>query len=152
MNIEINLQRLREDILALAEIGRDPKGGISRPSFSKPDLEARDWLKRRIEEAGLALRQDGAGNIFGRREGEGKTIMAGSHIDTVINGGMFDGSVGVLSALECLRRIQEEKIAVSRPVEVASFTDEEGNLVGDYLSSFSRVSFWMWPRKAREPR
>ncbi len=135
MNIEISLERLKEDIQALAEIGRDPKGGISRPSFSKPDLKAREWLKKRIEEADLVLRQDGAGNIFGRKEGKGKTIMAGSHIDTVINGGMFDGSVGVLSALECLRRIQEEKIVVSRPLEVASFTDEEGNLVGDYLGS-----------------
>ncbi len=135
MSIEVNLDRLKEDIQALAEIGRDPKGGISRPSFSKPDLEAREWLKKRIEEADLVLRQDGAGNIFGRQEREGKTIMAGSHIDTVINGGMFDGSVGVLSALECLRRIQEEKIAVSHPLEMASFTDEEGNLVGDYLGS-----------------
>lgn len=135
MTIEINSERLKEDIQALAEIGQDPKGGISRPSFSKPDLEARDWLKKRIEAAGLVLRQDGAGNIFGRKEGEGKTIMAGSHIDTVINGGMFDGSVGVLSALECLRRIQEENIAVTRPLEMASFTDEEGNLVGDYLGS-----------------
>jgi len=135
MAIQVNLDRLKENTLALAEIGGDAKGGISRPSFSPPDLEAREWLKERIKEAGLILRQDGAGNIFGRKEGKGKTIMTGSHIDTVINGGMFDGSIGVLSALECLRRIQEEKIAVSRPLEVASFTDEEGNLVGDYLGS-----------------
>jgi len=135
MEIGINPDRLRGETLALAEFGRDPKGGISRPSFSPPDLEAREWLKERIREAGLILRQDGAGNIFGRMEGEGKTIMAGSHIDTVINGGMFDGSIGVLSALECLRRIREENIAVSRPLEMASFTDEEGNLVGDFLGS-----------------
>ena len=61
--------------------------------------------------------------------------MAGSHIDTVVNGGMFDGSIGVLSALECLRRIKEEKLSLSQPLEVASFTDEEGNLVGDFLGS-----------------
>lgn len=135
MDIHINLERLREDILSLAEIGKDPQGGISRPSFSQPDLEARQWLRNKIQEAGLAFRQDGAGNIFGRLEGEGKTVMAGSHIDTVINGGMFDGSVGVLSALECLRRIKEEGLPLSRPLEVASFTDEEGNLVGDFLGS-----------------
>ncbi|MCK4557105.1 MAG: Zn-dependent hydrolase, partial [Candidatus Aminicenantes bacterium] len=104
-------------------------------SFSKADLEARDWLKERIESSGLALGEDGAGNIFGRKEGKGKTIMAGSHIDTVINGGMFDGSIGVLSALECLRRIKEENIPHSKPLEVASFTDEEGNLSGDFLGS-----------------
>ena len=61
--------------------------------------------------------------------------MAGSHIDSVINGGKFDGPAGVLAALECLRRIKEEGIPVVKPLEVASFTDEEGNLVGDFLGS-----------------
>jgi N-carbamoyl-L-amino-acid hydrolase len=140
MDIRINLDRLKKDIEELGQIGRDPKGGISRPSFSRADFEARDWLKDRIKNAGLELRQDGVGNIFGRLEGTGKTIMAGSHIDTVINGGMFDGSVGVLSALECLRRIKEEGVERTRPLEVASFTDEEGNLVGDFLGSRAFIS------------
>ncbi|UCE22491.1 MAG: Zn-dependent hydrolase [Candidatus Aminicenantes bacterium] len=135
MDIRINTERLQKEIESLAQIGRDSQGGIARPSFSKADLEARDWLKEKIESAGLTLREDGAGNIFGRIEGEGKTIMAGSHIDTVINGGMFDGSIGVLSSLECLRRIKEENIPHSKPLEVAAFTDEEGNLSGDYLGS-----------------
>lgn len=135
MDIRINLERLINDIEELGRIGREKGGGISRPSFSRDDLEARLWLKDRIESAGLRFRQDGAGNIFGRLEGTGKTIMAGSHIDTVINGGMFDGSVGVLSALECLRRIKEENVERTKPLEVASFTDEEGNLVGDFLGS-----------------
>ena len=135
MDIRVNFERLKKDIESLSQIGRDPQGGISRPSFSKADLEARDWLKGKIESSGLALGEDGAGNIFGRIEGEGKTIMAGSHIDTVINGGKFDGSIGVLSALECLRRIQEENVPHSKPLEVASFTDEEGNLSGDFLGS-----------------
>jgi N-carbamoyl-L-amino-acid hydrolase len=140
MDIRINLERLTRDIEELGQIGRDSKGGISRPSFSRADLEAREWLKDRITTAGLQLRQDGAGNIFGRLEGTGKTVMAGSHIDTVINGGMFDGSVGVLSALECLRRIQEEGVERTKPLELAAFTDEEGNLVGDYLGSRSSIS------------
>jgi N-carbamoyl-L-amino-acid hydrolase len=135
MDIRIDAGRLRKDIEALAEFGRDPKGGISRPSFSRADLEAREWLKGRIAEANLACREDGAGNIFGRHEGPGKTVMAGSHIDTVLNGGMFDGAVGVLAALECLRRIREERLPLDRALEMASFTDEEGNLVGDFLGS-----------------
>lgn len=135
MDIRINFDRLKEDLLSLSQFGRDPKGGITRPSFSKADLEAREWLKEKIMSAGLTLRQDGAGNIFGRIEGKGKTIMAGSHIDTVLNGGMFDGSVGVVSALECLRRMKEEGLRLTKPVELASFTDEEGNLVGDFLGS-----------------
>jgi N-carbamoyl-L-amino-acid hydrolase len=133
MNVDID--RLKKDIEELGGIGRDPNGGVSRPSFSKADLEARDWLKERIQSAGLIYGQDGAGNIFGRIDAPGKAVMAGSHIDTVLNGGMFDGAAGVLAALECLRRIKEEDIKLKKPVELASFTDEEGNLVGDFLGS-----------------
>ena len=140
MDIRINLDRLKKDLEELGQIGRDSRGGISRPSFSRADLEARNWLKDRIKNAGLELRQDGVGNIFGRLEGTGKTIMAGSHIDTVINGGMFDGSVGVLSALECVRRIKEDGVERTKPLEVASFTDEEGNLIGDFLGSRAFIS------------
>ena len=135
MDLAVNFERLKKDVLDLACFGSDPQGGVSRPSFSPSDLEAREWLKCRIEDAGLTYRCDGAGNQFGRLEGEGKTVMAGSHIDTVINGGRFDGSIGVLAALECCRRIKEGGFAHRRPLEVASFTDEEGNLVGDFLGS-----------------
>jgi len=94
MNLKINLDRLRNDLEDLGRIGRDPNGGVTRPSFSRADLEARAWLKKRIEDAGLAYRLDGAGNIFGRKDGSGKAVMVGSHIDTVINGGMFDARSG----------------------------------------------------------
>ncbi|MFC2169699.1 Zn-dependent hydrolase [Acidobacteriota bacterium] len=140
MEIRINLDRLKKDLEDLSQIGRDSNNGISRPSFSKADLEARIWLEERIKSAGLEFRQDGAGNMFGRIEGEGKTVMAGSHIDTVMNGGMFDGSLGVLSALECLRRIKEEGLRFTKALEMASFTDEEGNLVGDFLGSRAFVN------------
>jgi N-carbamoyl-L-amino-acid hydrolase len=135
MDTGVNIERLKSDLEELGRIGRDAVGGVSRPSFSPADLEARRWLRARIEAAGLAYRQDGAGNQFGRMEGHGKTVMAGSHIDTVLNGGMFDGAAGVLAALECLRTIREKNVAVTKPLEVASFTDEEGNLVGDFLGS-----------------
>ncbi len=135
MNLLINIDRLRADLEDLGRIGRDEHGGISRPSFSPADFEARSWLRRKIEEAGLCYRQDGAGNQFGRLECAGKTVMAGSHIDTVPNGGMFDGAVGVLAALEAARRIVEEKIPLAKALEISSFTDEEGNLVGDFLGS-----------------
>jgi len=135
MDIRVDINRLKKDVEDLGTIGRDARGGISRPSFSRADLEARQWLKDRIQSAGLDLRQDGAGNIFGRLGGPGPAVMAGSHIDTVVNGGMFDGSCGVLAALECLSRVKEEKLTLSKPLELASFTDEEGNLVGDFLGS-----------------
>jgi len=135
MDIRVNIERLKNDLEELGRIGRDEYGGVSRPSFSPADFEARAWLKKKIEEAGLCYRQDGAGNQFGRVECQGKTVMAGSHIDTVPNGGMFDGAAGVVAALEAVRRILEEKVPIARPLEVVSFTDEEGNLVGDFLGS-----------------
>ncbi|MHB8055494.1 MAG: hydantoinase/carbamoylase family amidase [Candidatus Aminicenantales bacterium] len=138
MNIRVNLSRLKSNLEELGRIGRGA-GGISRPSFSPADLEARDWLRNRIEDAGLAYREDGAGNQFGRLDGaagpEAKVVMAGSHLDTVIDGGMFDGATGVLAALECLQTIREEGLRLRLPLEAASFTDEEGNLVGDFLGS-----------------
>jgi N-carbamoyl-L-amino-acid hydrolase len=135
MDIRINIDRLKRDLEELGRIGRDERGGVNRPSFSAADLEARAWLRRTMEAAGLCYRQDGAGNQFGRIECAGRTVMAGSHIDTVPNGGMFDGAVGVLAAVEAARRILEERVPLARAVEVASFTDEEGNLVGDFLGS-----------------
>ena len=135
-NLRINFPRLLRDLEELGKIGQDKRGGVSRPSFSLPDFKARQWLKDRIEEAGLVYRQDGAGNIFGTCPGRAsQVVMAGSHLDTVINGGQFDGAVGVLAALECLRRIKEENITPDKTLELASFTDEEGNLVGDFLGS-----------------
>ncbi len=135
MDIKINLERLKSDIEDLAQIGRDPRGGISRPSFSQSDFKARQWLKEKICQAGLCFRQDGAGNMFGRLGDKGRAVLVGSHIDTVINGGKFDGSAGVLAGLECLRRIKEEGLPLAKPLELVSFTDEEGNLVGDFLGS-----------------
>jgi N-carbamoyl-L-amino-acid hydrolase len=134
--LKVNFDRLIKDLEELGKIGLNDRGGVSRPSFSLPDLEARKWLKQRIEEAGLILRQDGAGNIFGCLPGvSNKVVIAGSHLDTVINGGCYDGTIGVLAALECLRRIKEENLCLNKTLEVASFTDEEGNLVGDFLGS-----------------
>ncbi len=135
MSMTVNFKRLRRDLEELGRIGRDEHGGVSRPSFSPADFEARAWLQKTIEGAGLCYRQDGAGNQFGRIECGGRTVMAGSHIDTVPNGGMFDGAAGVLAALEAARRIVEEKVPLKLAVEVVSFTDEEGNLVGDFLGS-----------------
>ncbi len=135
MDIRIDLGRLRSDVLELGEIGRNEDGGINRPSFSPADLEAREWFKDRILSAGLEYRVDGAGNIFGRLAGSGKTVMAGSHLDSVVNGGIFDGPAGVLAALECLRCLKDEGAKPKKPLEVAAFTDEEGNLSGDFLGA-----------------
>jgi N-carbamoyl-L-amino-acid hydrolase len=132
--LRIDLGRLRRDIEALAAIGRDPTGGISRPAWSPAHEEARGWLVAQLRDAGLAARVDPAGNIFGRL-GEGTpVVMTGSHIDTVPRGGPLDGALGVLAGLECLRTIAASGVRPSRALEVAAFTDEEGRFYGFFGS------------------
>src|SRR4030043_722155 len=104
MDIKIDIKRLRSDIEALAKFGRDPRGGISRPSFSQADFDAQGWLKERICEAGLCYRRGGGGNTFGRLGGGGRAVLVGSPIDTVINGGAFGGAAGVMAGPGGLRR------------------------------------------------
>jgi N-carbamoyl-L-amino-acid hydrolase len=131
--LRIDLGRLRQDIEALAAIGRDPAGGISRPAWSPAHEAARAWLLDRLREAGLAVRVDPAGNVFGRL-GEGTpsapVVMTGSHIDTVPRGGPLDGALGVLAGLECLRTLASAPVRPGRALEVAAFSDEEGRFYG----------------------
>jgi N-carbamoyl-L-amino-acid hydrolase len=129
MNLSVNAHRLRADLQTLSEIGRGPGGGISRTSFSPADLQAREWYQSACRDAGLDLRVDGIGNMFADTGGDpaGAAVWSGSHLDTVPNGGAFDGAVGALAALECVRRIAEEGISLRRPVRAVVFADEEGN-------------------------
>jgi N-carbamoyl-L-amino-acid hydrolase len=134
--LRVNARRLREDIDALAAIGRHEDHGIYRMSFSPGDKAGRDWLRQRITDSGLTLHQDGAANISARLNWDGKTpsVLAGSHIDTVPGAGHLDGALGVVCALEALRVLQEEKISLRRPLEAVAFTDEEGRFGGMFGS------------------
>ena len=134
--LRINLARLKRDLEELGAIGRTPEGGVSRPSWSDADMEARRWLLERIAAAGLETRVDAAGNIFGRWQPGRPVVMVGSHIDSVPNGGIFDGPLGVLAGLECLRRIKEEGIHLRHPLELVAFTDEEGAF-GGFFGSYA---------------
>jgi allantoate deiminase len=125
----INLERLKSNLLALGEIGKNPGGGVTRVSFSKEDKAARQLIKKLMEEAALDVMIDNAGNIIGRKKGKYESlpvVVTGSHIDTVINGGHFDGALGVLSAIEVMKSFYEEGIDTDHPIEVVSFSDEEG--------------------------
>lgn len=136
--MRINLARLQKDILALGEIGRTAEGGVSRRAFTPDDLKGRDYLTSRLEEAGLTVRQDTAGNLIGRYPGQDNRlpcIMIGSHIDTVPNGGMFDGVLGVLGGLECVRSMQELCLENRHPIEVVAFAAEEGSSLGGTFGS-----------------
>jgi N-carbamoyl-L-amino-acid hydrolase len=138
--LRIELSRLRRDLEALARIGRDPAGGLSRPAWSPAHEEARRWLVDRLGEAGLAPHVDPAGNVVGRLDGAPGpggapgVVMTGSHIDTVPRGGPLDGALGVLAGLECLRTVREARIALPRALEVVAFSDEEGRFYGFFGS------------------
>ncbi len=127
MRPAISLPRLRERIETLSRFGRNPKGqGISRSCWSPAHENARAWLLDRMKEAGLETRVDPAGNVFGRLGGHGPTVMTGSHIDTVPQGGPLDGALGVLAGLECLQTMHEAAVATRLPLAVAAWSDEEG--------------------------
>jgi len=131
--LRVNGGRLNQRFVELAQFGRNAEGGMDRFAFSEADVESRPFLKKSMEAAGLEVYVDEAGNIFGRRQGSRPDlppIVFGSHTDSVANGGMFDGPVGALSAIEVAQVINERKITTLHPLEVVIFTDEEGGLVG----------------------
>ncbi|MDK3017315.1 Zn-dependent hydrolase [Pseudodonghicola flavimaris] len=113
------------DFQALSAIGRDPEGGWSRPAFGPQDCAAQEWFLARAREMGMSARYDAFGNAIARTPGMGPAVALGSHLDTVKNGGAYDGALGVLAGLEIARRA----IAAgtwARPIEVIAFRDEEG--------------------------
>ncbi len=127
-------QRLEQNLLTLGEIGRDPvTGGVNRTAFSPADLEARRWFISRLEQAGLTVRIDAIGNIIGRLEGRNpraQTLVIGSHLDSVPQGGRFDGALGVMIGLEIVHCLRDMGIVLDHPLEIVSFSDEEGGLLG----------------------
>ncbi|MGQ0836912.1 MAG: Zn-dependent hydrolase [Gammaproteobacteria bacterium] len=130
--------RLQQRITELSKFGANPEGGVSRVAFSAADIAGREYLKKLMREAGLVVRVDTAGNIIGRREGSDPklpAIVTGSHIDSVPGGGNYDGDVGVLGAIEVAQVLRESGVALRHPLEVVSFTDEEGGLIGSLAMS-----------------
>ena len=124
-----NADRLWRRIQEVAEIGRSEGGGVARLSFTDEERAAKDLVASYMEEAGLEVREDAAGNLIGRREGSeagAPVVLTGSHVDSVRNGGDFDGPLGVLAAVEAAQVMHEEGTMTWRPVEVVAFTDEEG--------------------------
>jgi allantoate deiminase len=132
-SIEINADRLWSRLSELAKLGRIEAGGVTRLSFTKEERAAKDLVASYMREADLEVREDTAGNLIGRREGndpEASVVLTGSHVDSVPNGGDFDGPLGVLAAVEALQVMEEQANETERPIEVVAFTDEEGARFG----------------------
>ena len=118
---------------ALSAFGRTPEGGISRVAFSQADREGRVFVIGLMRAAGLDVRVDAAGNIIGRRQGRERDLpplMLGSHIDSVPNGGNYDGQVGSIGAIEVAQMLDEAGVVTRHPVEVVIFANEEAGKMG----------------------
>lgn len=131
--ITINKERLLHDLNAVSRIGIGDHGSVTRLVFSIKELRSRQLLIHLMTQAGLKIHIDRIGNIFGRWNGanpKAPAVLAGSHLDTVIQGGKFDGPVGVIGALEAVRTLKENKLPLSCPVEVVCFVGEESSRFG----------------------
>ncbi|WP_232490006.1 Zn-dependent hydrolase [Neobacillus cucumis] len=140
--MQINYERLLKDIERYSKYGKSPNGGITRPSFSEADRLVRDLFIHELADMGLRITIDGAANIWGRLKGSGKKrgcLVIGSHLDSVPNGGKYDGPLGVLTAKEIIRTLTENNIVLEHDLEIVSFTAEESN---DFnLSTFGSRAF-----------
>ena len=132
-NQRINESRLWDLLMEMAAIGATPKGGVRRIALTEVDRAGRDRFRTLCEAAGLTVRVDAIGNMFARRAGRDPArlpVMMGSHLDSQPSGGKFDGALGVLAGLEVMRALNEYGIETEAPVELVSWTDEEGSRWG----------------------
>ena len=127
----INSKRFEANFNAISEFGALKGGGLTRLAFSKEDLEARKFLINLIEKNGFKLKIDNVGNIFAIYddgcEADAKPVCVGSHIDSVPNGGFYDGTLGVMAGLEALSSIKEAGIKLKRPLWLINFSCEESS-------------------------
>jgi N-carbamoyl-L-amino-acid hydrolase len=154
--LRINADRLWRSLMELAQIGATPKGGVKRLTLTEEDRRARDLFARWGREAGLAVEVDDIGNVFARRAGTDPTappIAMGSHLDSQPSGGKFDGAYGVMAGLEVLRTLNDAGVATRAPMEVVSWTNEEGSRFTPVMMGsgvFANVFTWEQVRAQKD--
>jgi N-carbamoyl-L-amino-acid hydrolase len=132
----VNGVRLNAHLTAIGEFGKNPQGGVTRLAYGEPDRAARAYAMQLMREAKLAVTVDDAANIYGRRAGSdaaAKPIIFGSHVDSVPEGGNYDGNVGVLGAIEVAQTLVEQGVVTKHPLEVVIWQNEEGGTWGSHL-------------------
>jgi N-carbamoyl-L-amino-acid hydrolase len=135
-NQKIDGKRLWDSLMAMAEIGATPKGGVKRLTLTEVDKAGRDRFSAWCHALGLAVRVDAIGNMFARREGRDPNrlpVLFGSHLDSQPSGGKFDGALGVIAGLEVMRTLNDLNIVTEAPLELVNWTDEEGSRFGHSL-------------------
>ena len=125
-------------LMEVGGIGRNEDGSITRLGFSEGYFQAVENLKARMESLGMTVEVDRVGNLHGVLPGKNpglKSIVLGSHLDTVIKGGVFDGMLGVTGALECVYRLKEQGIQLEHTLEIWGFNMEESSILGGTFGS-----------------
>lgn len=132
IELKIDIERIKQDIYTVGRFGYNAEDqGVYRQGFTDEDIKARAWLQKQFAELELAHHMDGAGNVIGRYGDPGhKALMIGSHLDSVPAGGMFDGVLGVMAGLECIRVIKDNKLPLKHAIEVVATSEEEGRFGG----------------------
>jgi N-carbamoyl-L-amino-acid hydrolase len=131
--VRVNGKRIMDHILALAEFGKNPQGGVSRVAYSDADKQGREYVLGLMRAAKLDVSVDAAGNLIGRRAGSANgllPLLIGSHVDSVPEGGNYDGVVGSIGAIEVAQTLAENNVTLRHPLEVVIFQNEEGGLIG----------------------
>lgn len=132
-DLTVDGERLNDTMDAMKAFGGTTGGGSTRVAYSEANRDALGYLDDLMQEAGLRTRIDAAGNLVGRREGSDPglaPLVTGSHIDTVPNGGHYDGIVGVMAAIEVARRLREADVMTRHPIEFVVWSNEEGGKTG----------------------
>jgi len=133
--LRVNGQRVNAHLAELSQFGKTPEGGTHRLAYSEADLKGREYAMKLMREAKLDVSIDAAGNIVGRRAGGDpnlKPLIIGSHIDSVPEGGSYDGQVGSMGAIEVAQTLAENNVALRHPLEVILFQNEEGGTIGSH--------------------
>ncbi|MEM8551277.1 MAG: allantoate amidohydrolase [Pseudomonadota bacterium] len=153
----IDEDRLWRDLMRSAQIGPGRAGGLSRLSLSDADGKVRRQLLDWAEEAGLPAEVDAAGNMFLRLAGKADVppVLVGSHLDTQVAGGRFDGILGVLAGLEICRTLKDNGHVPARPIEVVNWTNEEGArfappMMASAVFSGAETLHWLYDRRDDE--
>jgi len=131
--LRVDGSRLNSHLTELAKFGKTPEGGTNRVAYSDIDQQARQYAMQLMRDAKLEVGVDAAGNIIGRRAGTDaalKPLMIGSHIDSVPQGGSYDGQVGSMSAIEVAQSLADNNVRLKHPLEVIIFQNEEGGTIG----------------------
>ncbi len=133
--LRVNGQRVNRRLSELSKYGKTPEGGTHRLAYTEADLEGREYAMKAMREAKLDVAIDAAGNLVGRRPGGDpnlKPLIIGSHIDSVPEGGSYDGDVGSMGAIEVAQTLAENNVRLRHPLEVIIFQNEEGGTIGSH--------------------